>query len=146
MREGPHAYGLEQHLVADFLWSLCLDSYVYGITGISTEFNYQSGRTDIVARTFEGEIIAFEAKLTRWKVALNQAYRNRCFAHRSFVVLPERTAHIALKNSKEFVSRNVGIVAVSGQSHYDCVLEASVSHPCLGWLTQKALAATTDWT
>src|SRR2546427_5324293 len=40
--------------------------------------------------------ISFEAKLKDWRYALDQAYRNTCFAHKSYVVVPEATALTAL--------------------------------------------------
>ena len=37
-------------------------------------------------------LMAFEAKLKDWRYGLDQAYRNTCFAHKSYVVVPEATA------------------------------------------------------
>ncbi len=79
------AYKNEQHLVETFLRSLT-ECSPWGSVNTSSEFFYQRGKTDVVAVDEDGLVIAFEAKLTRWKKALQQAYRNTCFAHRSYVV------------------------------------------------------------
>jgi hypothetical protein len=137
----PREYTLEQHLVSDFLGRLVDDSYVYGISGVATEFFYQSGCTDVVVSTVSGQVIAFEAKLDRWQVALNQAYRNRCFAHQSFVVLPERTVPRALSQLDFFVRHGIGIVSVSKTSVVN-VLDSKPGYPIFGWLTDRARSKT----
>lgn len=45
-----------------------------------------------VWRNILPEIIAVEAKVSNWKKAVQQAARNRVFAHRSFVAVPEQLA------------------------------------------------------
>ena len=67
----------------------------------------------MVAVAEDGAIIAFEAKLRKWRQALHQAYRNLCFAHRSYVVLPEKTALIAARYEEEFLTRGVGLCYVN---------------------------------
>jgi hypothetical protein len=49
---------------------------------------------------------------------MHQAYRNTCFAHESYVVLPEPIARRASAHEYEFKRRAVGICYVSeGQVH-----------------------------
>jgi hypothetical protein len=139
----PRDYTLEQHLVSDFLSRLVEDFYVYGINGVATEFFYQSGCTDVVASTHSGQVIAFEAKLDRWQIALNQAYRNRCFAHQSFVVLPERTVPRTMGHWDFFVRHGIGIVSVS-KTRVINVLDSQPRSPIFTWLTERARARTLD--
>jgi hypothetical protein len=81
----------------------------WGKVMAGVEFFYQRGRTDVVAVDDDGRVIAFEAKLLKWREALQQAYRNTCFAHRSYVVLPRHTAMLAHRYSAEFALRGIGI-------------------------------------
>src|SRR5260221_66621 len=74
-------------LVSSFLECLRTAS-PWGSVQAATEFYYQRGRTDVVARAADGRIIAIEAKLSDWRTAMHQAFRNLCFAHQSYVLLP----------------------------------------------------------
>lgn len=79
-------------------------------TCYTREFNNgTSSRPDVVAVSEEGEVIAFEAKLTKWRAAMQQAYRNAFFADRSYVLLPPAAAARAATNLEEFALRRVGI-------------------------------------
>jgi hypothetical protein len=85
-------------------------------------------------------LIAFEAKLTDWKTALQQAYRNTCFAHCSYVVLPSPTAFTARQYIGEFQKRGVGLCYVDG--HNVVVLHESPSNqPLEPWLATDAITA-----
>jgi hypothetical protein len=83
-------------------------------------------------------MIAFEAKLEKWRVALHQAYRNRCFAHRSYVVLPARAARAALRSSAEFTRRGVGLVVVTPDG-LRCLVDAPLGTPWQMWLCETAI-------
>lgn len=107
---------------------------------IVREFSFLRGKPDVVSVSAEGEVIAFEAKLTRWRDALVQAYRNTCFAHRSFVVLPWKTAHTASKFCAEFERRSVGICAVKDGRLI--IIQAAVRvEPVEPWLSVEASEA-----
>lgn len=106
---------------------------------IAKEFFYQRGRTDLVAISSGGQVIAFEAKLNRWRSALQQAYRNRCFADQSYVVLPEDVAEIAARHAGEFVRRGVGLCCVS-KDGLDVLCGAKQEAPLQPWLRNEALA------
>lgn len=129
------SYRTERQLVLDFVRSLGRSPW--GPLAITREFDYQRGRADIVGVCSAGAVVAFEAKLTRWRTALQQAYRNTCFAHRSYVVLPWRVAQVAQKYSSEFDRRSVGLCTVhSGQ--VVVLHEARNVAPLQPWLTAAA--------
>jgi hypothetical protein len=127
----------EKALVEVFVAQLSADASPWGSLQVATEFYYQRGRTDVIAYTSEDSILAFEAKLQDWREALQQAYRNRCFAHRSYVVLPKMTAIRAHKCSAEFDRRQVGICYMDG-----CAVvilhDPAGAEPLQPWLLQQA--------
>lgn len=63
-------------------------------------------------RNILSEIITVEAKVKNWKTAVEQAVRNRIFAHKSYVALP---THIAERiRTKPIFSRfGIGLLSVS---------------------------------
>jgi len=127
----------ETALVDQFIKCLEASGTPWGRVRIVREFSYQRGRTDVVAITEEGDVLAFEAKLTRWRTALHQAYRNTCFAHRSFVLLPEEVAMTAESHLSEFEHRGVGICCLSDDDIV--VLQDGVrSEPLQPWLSREA--------
>lgn len=130
----------EQDLVNCFVTQLLrsnkLRCEVDGVQ-LSAEFDYIRGRTDLVALSLEGELLAFEAKLTRWRIALHQAYRNTCFSDRSYVVLPLHVALRAAEFEQEFAIRKVGLCGISdGTLHV--LLNAPRSIPTEPWLGERA--------
>ena len=114
------------------------DSAPWEIRRVGSEFFYQRGRTDIVAVTEAGKVFAFEAKLIKWREALNQAYRNCCFAHRSFVVLPRDTAIRASQYCDAFSLRGVGICYVD-KGRLVVLQDAKESEPMEPFLFNRAL-------
>jgi hypothetical protein len=105
---------------------------------VAFEFNYAAGRTDLVGLGGESEVHAFETKLSKWREALEQARRNTCFAHYSYVALPAKTADNALKAKEEFHRHGVGLVALDGQQAR-LAIRPRRNAPLLPWLTQSAL-------
>jgi hypothetical protein len=103
------------------------------------EFEYQRGRADVVTTMVDGTVVAFEAKLTRWRDALQQAYRNRCFAHRSYVVLPMSAAGIAHQFLAEFQRRQVGLCYV-GDEGVVVLVDSPCAEPLQPWLSSRAAA------
>ena len=127
----------EQKLVTSFLSRLAGDSSPWGTVQVATEFYYQRGRTDIVAYTADESVIAVEAKLVDWRTALHQAFRNRCFAHRSYVLLPKTAALRAHRYAGEFDRRQVGICYLEGGDIV--MLHPSIkSEPLEPWLSLRA--------
>jgi len=86
----------------------------------ATEVRALQNRADLVY--FEkndmaiGSIFAIEAKLHDWKTAIKQAYRNKLFANKTFVALPEQYATAAISNIQEFQRASVGLVIVKNNS------------------------------
>jgi len=132
------SYVLESHMVEDFEKKISELPNPFDINRMAFEFNYLSGKTDIVGETNQGELIAFEAKLNKWRVALNQAYRNSSFANYSYVILPMLSSRKALKEEHEFVRRGVGLCSID-QSGILIEIEAPWKKPIQPWLTNSAL-------
>ncbi len=59
--------------------------------------------------------VAIEAKLKNWKRALNQAFRYKWFACKSYVVLDSKHITPALVNIEEFRKYNVGLAEINKQ-------------------------------
>lgn len=128
----------EKSLVNQFVLTLQSTSSPWGNLKIASEFFYQRGRTDIVALSSTGEVIAFEAKLKKWKIALQQAYRNRCFADLSYVLLPQDSVHNAYKHLDEFVIRRVGLCCFS-EDVLEVLYDAPQTKPLQPWLRDQAV-------
>ncbi len=134
------AYRDEQTLVRQFLRHFKKMTGRWAAARIVKEFYYQNGRTDVVAISRDGEVLAFEAKLNRWRDALHQAYRNTCFAHRSYVILPQETASVAGRFISEFDRRRVGLCAVTGKGIV-FLNDPPRTDPVQGWLAKRAATA-----
>lgn len=131
-------YRTEASRVRDLLDLLHCGHSPWGPLKTATEFDFQSGRTDVIALSETGVVLAFEAKLKRWKEALHQAYRNTCFSTVSYVVLPESVALRAQSFIEDFDLRGVGICCVTRGELV--VLHAPRSTtPVLPWLTERAI-------
>ena len=105
---------------------------------VTTEFDYQSGRTDVLALSSAGELVAFEAKLSDWRKALHQAWRNTSYAQRAFVVMPKKNAASAIANLSAFVTLGVGFCVVDGTGLVTTLVDSSSFDPVIPWLHQKA--------
>jgi len=57
------------------------------------------------------EIVTIEVKVSNWQRAVEQAARNRIFAHRSYVALPHRTAE-RVRAEPVFAQLGLGLIAV----------------------------------
>ncbi|NCO39193.1 MAG: hypothetical protein COZ06_38190 [Armatimonadetes bacterium CG_4_10_14_3_um_filter_66_18] len=132
-------YPSEQALVDAFCATLASENSPWGELSCAREFDYVRGRADVVAADAEGRIIAFEAKLEKWREALNQAYRNTCFAHESYVVLPEAAAMRAARYAREFSRRAVGLCYVH-DGEVTVELEADERTPLQPWLAEAAVS------
>lgn len=136
------SYELESDLVKDFRTTISGAHNTFAIIAVATEFNYVEGKVDLVARDSNGDLVAFETKLSRWRTALNQAYRNSSFAHYSYVVLPE-LPETALDNLvghfDEFHRRSVGL-CFFGSSGIEVKIPATRRSPIQPWLTNSAMS------
>lgn len=128
----------EKSLVVEFINQLRNTSSPWEVLEYGTEFNYQRGRTDVIIVSADDKVIAIEAKLKKWKQALQQAYRNQCFADLSYVLLPITEVNKALKYDREFDKRGVGLCSVT-ENGIDIIYEAHESQPLQPWLKKKAL-------
>jgi len=127
----------EKALVKSFVSNLGAQRSPWGKVQVATEFDYQRGRTDIVVSTIGNSVIAIEAKLGDWRTALHQAFRNRCFAHQSYVLLPKDTALRAHRYAGEFNRRHVGICYL--EKGEIVVLHSAVeTDPIEPWLSRRA--------
>jgi hypothetical protein len=127
----------EKTLVRSFVSRLATDRSPWGKVQVATEFDYRRGRTDIVASTNYDSVIALEAKLGDWRTALHQAFRNRCFAHQSYVLLPKETALRAHRYAGEFDRRQVGICYLD-ETDIVVLHSAVESDPLEPWLLRRA--------
>lgn len=111
------------------------------IEGYSLEFEYGRGRTDVIAITSCQTLIAVEAKLNRWDIAVQQAHRNYSFAHLSFILLPPRVALLALSYYEYLSNFGIGLCTLCGHEN-PIVLEVippRPSGPIQSWLHRKAI-------
>jgi hypothetical protein len=127
----------EQALVESFLEKLPSGT-PWKATNFKVEFNYMRGKTDVIVVSTSNELIAIEAKLSKWRNAMQQAYRNRCFADKSYVLLPYNTAQLACCYEHEFNRRGVGICSIL-DGKIVILKEATVDEPIQPWLRQIAL-------
>lgn len=63
------------------------------------------------------EIVAIEAKLTKWREALYQATRYTHFAHKSWVIIDEKSSKPALNNLTLFARYGIGLSVISDQGY-----------------------------
>jgi hypothetical protein len=132
-------YSTEKTMVRD------LTAFVVACNGpvrcrqVTHEFDYSSGRTDLVGLGNNDALHAFEAKLTKWRDALHQARRNGCFAHYCYVALPNHAASLAIKAKEDFVRHGVGLVVVN-KNEAKLAIRPRRNTPLLPWLTESALS------
>jgi len=134
------AFPTEEALVEAIAAGLTSDASPWSGLSLTREFNYTGGRADIVAVDDAGNVIAFEAKLSRWRIALNQAYRNTAFAHYSYVVLPSPAAFRAARSTGDFARHSVGLCAATSNG-LEVLIQAPFGAPVLPGLTILAAAA-----
>ena len=129
-------YRTEDVLVEDFCSFLDSTTSPWGALEFIREFTYGRGRTDIVAVDNQGRVLAFEVKLEKWMEAMHQAYRNTCFAHLSYVVLPESIVKRAQRRMWDFARRCVGICYIKDAIVVS--LPAGWQSPIQPWLSRAA--------
>ena len=131
-------YSLERDLVRDFIAILPKSLFSKKGRGVyQTEFNYARGRTDIILLDNNNELVAFEAKLKKWREALHQAYRNTSFAEYSYILVPEHVAKQAAKYFVEFSRRSVGICFIS-ENEIKILYKARQNIPLQDYLYERA--------
>jgi hypothetical protein len=135
---GIRVYLTEKMLVGHFVRVRGSDENPSGRVSVSCEFFYSRGRTDVPALADGNLLIAFEAKLKDWRCALDQAYRNTCSAHKSYVVVPEATALTAFAYLAEFKRRGVGLCYMDAVGEISVLEEPEVSIPIEPWIATQA--------
>lgn len=139
MAQSGREFKSEAALVAEAIRQLRRHpSKHWGNLKIACEFFYRSGRTDIIALSPGKVVFAFEAKLADWRTAVHQAHRNRCFAHKSYVLLPERVARRVMAHRTEFERRQIGLCYVSNNRLVQA-LEPAPHTPWQEWLAESAI-------
>jgi len=132
-------YSSEKILAKEFCSTLESSKSPWGQVDIVREFNYIRGRTDVVAIDKDENVYAFELKLDKWSQALQQAYRNTCFAHGSYVVLPESKARYAYRYLHEFSRHSVGLCSIE-KGTIVILVPATFQSPIQPWLSNSAIS------
>lgn len=138
-RTEPPAFSRESDLVSRLIAELESDDTPWGSLDITREWDYRTGITDVLARTAQGELIAFEAKLSDWRRAIHQAYRNTVFAQRAYVVLPGKTASKAAMATELFSRHNIGLCSVE-DACINILIDAPTNEVLVPWLRTRATA------
>lgn len=144
MPKSLSTYKTEQQLVDVFCAVLESETSPWGKVALVREFGYIRGCTDVVAVDHRDQVLAFEAKLSRWRDALHQAYRNTCFAHLSYVFVPLSAAKRAVQYSYEFAVRRVGL-CYAEQGQIIVCIPATLDDPIQPWLSKAAVAKTKEY-
>jgi len=84
------------------------------------------------------EVVSIEVKVRDWGRAVQQAARNRIFAHRSFVAVPEWVAQ-RVRREPVFRELGIGLLAVSNRDEVTVVREARRDKPIV-WMYYYKLA------
>jgi hypothetical protein len=131
-------FSTERDLVQDFVLKI-IDKRrsPFAAPQVAREFNYMNGRIDVVALGTNQQLFAFEAKLTKWKDALHQAYRNSSFCHFSYVLLPPAISARALAAKESFLQRRVGLCSLDN-GRIEIKIQAPLNKPLQPWLTKSA--------
>lgn len=79
-------------------------------------------------RSILSEVICVEAKVHKWKDAINQATRNQIFSHRSYVAMPEKIAQ-RIKNECAFTHFGIGLLSVRDDSSVYILRSSKTSSP-----------------
>jgi phosphoglycolate phosphatase-like HAD superfamily hydrolase len=133
------AYPDERSMVQELSALLTSQKGPVRCSQVASEFNYSSGRADLVGLSRNDVLHAFEAKLLRWREAFEQARRNACFAHYCYVALPKRAADLAIKARDDFRRHGVGLLVLTGREAR-LAIRPRRNLPLLPWLTKVALA------
>lgn len=128
----------ESELVAQFV-PIAQNSKEFRFNKTTLEWSHSSGSVDVLGFCENsGELFAIEAKLTNWRKALLQAYRNTSYAHRAYVLLPKEYAHRAEKRKEEFSELGIGLCSFDGKT-IKIIFRAKKQKPILRWLREKAI-------
>lgn len=130
-------FDTEASLVDQFVDLINSGKTDFGEVQITTEWDHTSGVVDVLLRDASESLIAFEAKLNNWQRAFSQAYRSSAYANRVYVLLPEATAHLAMRDQEEFQFRGIGLCAFNGKN-LRIMIEAAEQDLLLNWVRDRA--------
>lgn len=74
------------------------------------------------------EIVTIEAKVSNWQRALDQAARNRIFAHKSYIALPERIAK-RVCGDEAFRQLGIGILGITEDHQVSIIRKSRRQNP-----------------
>lgn len=132
-------YKTEKRLVRDLSAHVKAGRGAIRLSKVAYEFGYTTGRTDLVGIGSSKALHAIEAKLAKWKDALDQARKNRCFAHYCYVALPQAAARTALSQKDAFRRFGVGLLVVN-DTGAQLAIKPKRNAPLLPWVTKLAVA------
>ena len=89
---------------------------------------------------FPRTIVAIEAKLQRWRDALDQAIAYQQYADESYVLLPSEFANAALSNLDKFRKSGIGLLVFEKGSGIQVQTQAEVMHNH-GWRRDYVFSA-----
>lgn len=133
---GNPRFATEAALVDCFVEALRLGETCWRSVEVLTEWDHQAGVVDVLARTGQNALVAFEAKLSDWRRAFHQAYRNSSYANRVYVVMPRETVHRALPYRADFERRGIGLCSVAEKVYVHIRAEEQV--PLRSWVRRRA--------
>lgn len=85
------------------------------------------------------EIVTIEVKVSDWQRAVEQAARNRIFAHRSYVALPQRTAQ-RVRTEPLFGRLGLGVIGVTDENTVEIIRKPRRTQPVV-WTYYYKLAS-----
>ncbi len=85
------------------------------------------------------EIITIEVKVSNWQRAIEQAARNRIFAHLSFVALPDKTA-LRIRKEALVARLGIGLISVSDDGAASVIRKPRRTRPTV-WTYYYQLAS-----
>lgn len=131
------AFNSEAQLVDQFVGALRTGTTRWGPLEVFTEWAHGAGSVDVLCRNRTKKLLAFEAKLSDWRRAFHQAFRNGTYADRVYVVLPRKVALTAAQYREQFEARGIGLCSVRlGRVHVH--IRAGVQPQQLPWIARRA--------
>lgn len=91
------------------------DNEIQELSAIGLVRMGRGGKVSLAAK-FKVKIVAIEAKLVKWRAALQQASSYLSYADEAFVVLPEKSAANAIRNKSEFLECGIGLYVLGESS------------------------------
>lgn len=107
--------------------------------GIASMVDGEQYRLDEAFESPLIEVVAIEAKVSRWKDAIRQASKNRLFCHQSYIALPWPLA-VKVASESLFEIHRIGLLGIDDTGVLDMVRPAPVVRP-VAWHHYYELAS-----